>query len=155
MGTGTGEEVETQEEEEDNHEQDDFEYQINLYSSNHENGASINRETGSSDRFGVFRTKNKTIDGSQQSREFVTMSNSEVQPEKSRNTGPSNPSADPEVDYEETSRQRGKTRTSTELPGTDRLTPPLVTPLVDNGASIEEVLTSTVDSIGEQNEQMS
>ena len=64
MRTGTGEEVETQEEEEDNHEQDDFEYQINLYCSNHENGASINGETGSSDRFGVVRTKNKTIDRS-------------------------------------------------------------------------------------------
>ena len=31
------------------------------------------------------------------------------------------------------------------------MTPPLVTPLVDNGASIEEALTN----IGEQNEQMS
>ena len=35
------------------------------------------------------------------------------------------------------------------------MTPPLVTPLVDNGASIEEALTNIVDSIGEQNEQMS
>ena len=33
--------------------------------------------------------------------------------------------------------------------------PPLVTPLVDNGAPIEEALTNIVDSIGEQNEQMS
>ena len=30
-----------------------------------------------------------------------------------------------------------------------------MTPLVDNGASIEEALTNIVDSIGEQNEQMS
>ena len=36
-----------------------------------------------------------------------------------------------------------------------RVTPPLVTRLVDNGASIEEALTSIVDSIGVQNEQMS
>ena len=35
------------------------------------------------------------------------------------------------------------------------MTPPLVTPLVDKRASIEEALTSIVDSIGEQNEQMS
>ena len=35
------------------------------------------------------------------------------------------------------------------------MTPPLVTPLVDNGASIEEALTNIVDSIREQNEQMS
>ena len=35
------------------------------------------------------------------------------------------------------------------------MTPPLVTPLVDKGASIEEALTNKVISIGEQNEQMS
>ena len=33
--------------------------------------------------------------------------------------------------------------------------PPLVTPSVDERASIEDALTSIVDSIGEQNEQMS
>ena len=68
----------------------------------------------------------------------MTMTNSEVRPGKNRNTGPYNPPADPEADYEETSRQRIKTRvsTSTKLPGTDRVTPPLVTPLMENGASI-------------------
>ena len=45
--------------------------------------------------------------------------------------------------------------TSTKLPGTDRVTPPLVTPLVDNRASIEEALINIVGNIGEQNEQMS
>ena len=35
------------------------------------------------------------------------------------------------------------------------VTPPLVTPLVDNGASMEEALTIIVDSMGEQSEQMS
>ena len=76
---------------------------------------------------------------------------------KNRNTGLCNPPADPEVDHEETSRQRIKTRvlTSTKLPGTDGVTPPLVTPLVDKGASIEDALTNIVGSIGEQNEQMS
>ena len=34
------------------------------------------------------------------------------------------------------------------------MTPPLVTPLVENGASLEEALNNIVSSIGEQNEQM-
>ena len=48
-----------------------------------------------------------------------------------------------ETDYEETSRQRGKTRVpnSTKLPGANTVTPPLVTSLVDNGVSMEEALT--------------
>ena len=85
------------------------------------------------------------------------MKNSEMQTGKNRNTGLCNPPVDPEMDHEETSRQRIKTRveTSTNLTGTDRVTPPLVTPRVDNGASIEEVLTNVVGSIGEPNEQMS
>ena len=109
------------------------------------------------DRFGVIRTISKTTNGSGQSGNFVTMTNSEMPTGKNRNTGLCNPPAEPEVDHEETSRQRIKTRvsTSTKLPGTDRMTPPLVTPLVDSGASIEEALTNIVDSIGEQNEQMS
>ena len=59
------------------------------------------------------------------------------------------------MDNEKTSRQRLKARisTSTKLPGIDRVTPPLVTPLVDNGASIEEALNSILGTIGEQNEQ--
>ena len=73
----------------------------------------------------MVRTINKIIDASQQSREFVTTAKSEVQ------------------------------STSTKLPGTNRVTSPLVTPLVDERASIEEALTSTVDSIGDQNKQMS
>ena len=76
---------------------------------------------------------------------------------KNRNTGLCNPPADLEVDHEETSRQRIKTRVSTsnKLPGTDRVTLPLVTPLVDNRASIEEALTNIGGSLGEQNEQIS
>ena len=157
MGTGTGDEVETQEEEENDDEQDDFGSQLSFNSSTHERGAPTNRETGSSDQFGVIRTINKTIDASQQSREFVTIENLEVQSADSRDTGPSKPTEESEANYEETSRQRGKTRvsTSTNLPGTNRVTPPLVTPLVDERASIEEALTSIVESIGEQNEQMS
>ena len=50
--------------------------------------------------------------------------------------------------------QRGKTRisTCTILPGTNGPTPPLVTPLVDNGASVEEALTKMMDSMDEQSE---
>ena len=113
----------------------------------------IGKETGSTDRFGVVRTISKTTNGSKQSGDFVTVTNSKVQSGKNRNAGPGNPPADPQADYEETSRQRYKT--STKQPGTNRVTPPLVTPLVDNGASIEKALTNIVDSIGEQNEQMS
>ena len=99
----------------------------------------------------------KTTNGKSQLGDFVTMTNSEMRNGKNRNTGLCIPSADPEVDHEETSRQRIKTpgSTSTKLPGTDRVTPPLVTPLVDTGASIEEVLTNIVGSIGEHNEQLS
>ena len=62
MGTGTGDKVETHKEED---EQDDLGSQLSLNYSTHENGAPTNRETGSSDQFGVIRTKNKTIDASQ------------------------------------------------------------------------------------------
>ena len=77
------------------------------------------------------------------------MTNSEMLTRKNRNTGLCNAPADPEVDHENMSRQRIKTQasTSTKLPGTDRVTPLLVTPLVDNGASIEEALTNIVGSI--------
>ena len=53
------------------------------------------------------------------------------------------------MDQEKTSRQIIKARisTSTKLPGTDRVAPPLLTPLVDIGASIEESLTNIVGSI--------
>ena len=157
MGTSTGDEVETRKEEENDDDQDDLVSQLSLNSSTRENGAPTNRETGFSDQLGVVRTINKTIYGSQQSREFATMTNLEVQPGKNRSTGPSKPPTEPEADFEETSRQRGKIRvsSSTKLPGTNRVTPPLMTLLVDEWASIEEALTSIVDSIGEQNENMS
>ena len=85
------------------------------------------------------------------------MISSETRTGENRNIGLSNASVNPEVDNEKTSRQRIKTRisTSTKLPGIDRVTPPLVTPFVDNGASIEEALNNIVGSIGKQNEQMS
>ena len=109
------------------------------------------------EQFGVVRTISKTTNTSGQSGDFVSMTNSEMRTGESRNTGLNNAPADPEVDNEKTSRQRIKARisTSTKLPGIHRVTPPFVTPLVDNGVSIEEALTNIVGSIGEQNEQMS
>ena len=61
------------------------------------------------------------------------------------------------MDKEKTSRHRIKARisTSTKLPGTGMVTPPLMTPLVDNEAALDEALNNIVGSIGEQNEQMS
>ena len=61
------------------------------------------------------------------------------------------------MDYEGTSRQRGITRASnsTKLPGTNKATLPLVTPLAENAASMKDALVRIVDSMGEQSEQMS
>ena len=156
MGGGTGNEGESQEEE-DEEEQVDFVSQGSLNSSTQENEAYAERETGTMDKFGVVRTISKEVNTPGQSRGFAIMTNSEPQPGESRNRGLGNALADPEVDNEKTSRQRVKAQisTSTKLPGTDRVTPPLVTPLVDNGAALEEALNIIVDSLGEQNEQMS
>ena len=123
-GTGTGDEKETQQEEEDDEEQNDFGSQVSLNSLTKENDAYTNRETGSIDRFIVGRTVRKTTNESGQSRDFVTMTNSEMRTGKNRKTGLCNPPADPEAYYEMTSRQRIKNRvwTSTKLPETDRVT---------------------------------
>ena len=109
------------------------------------------------DKFGVVRTISKDANTSGQSRDFASMTNSETRTGENKNIGLGNASADPEVDNEKTSRQRIKARisTSTKLPGIDRMTPPLVTPLVENGASLEEALNNIVGSMGEQNDQMS
>ena len=156
MGGGAGNGGESQEEE-DEEEQVDSGSQVSLNSSTQENEAYVGRETGTRDKFGVVRTISKEVNTPGQSRDFATMTNSELQTGGSRNRGLGNALADPEVDNEKTSRQRVKARisTSTKLPGTDRVTPPLVTPLVDNGAALEEALNNIVDSLGEQNEQMS
>ena len=156
MGGGAGNEGESQEEE-DKEEQVEFGSQVSLNSSSQENEAYVGRETGTMDKLGVVRTISKEVNTPGQSRDFAIMTNSELQTGESRNRGLGNALADPEVDNEKTSRQRVKARisTSTKLPGTDRVTPPLVTPLVDNGAALEEALNNIVDSLGEQNEQMS
>ena len=157
MGGGTGNKGESQEEE-DEEEQVDFGSQFSLNSSTQENEAYAERETGTMDKFGVVRTISKGVNTPGQSRGFAIETNSEPQPRESRNRGLGNALAVPEVDNEKTSRQRVKARisTSTKLPGTDRVTrPPLVTPLVDNRAALEEALNNIVDSLGEQNEQVS
>ena len=152
MGTGTGDEVDTQEEEEDNREINDFESQLSLNSSTHESEASTNIETGYSDQFCTVRTINKTIDGLQQSREFMTMINSDLQLRTASVTVSVTTRVEREADHEATSRQRGTAggSTSTKLPGTNKVTPPLVTPLLDNGASVEKALSTILDSMGEQ-----
>ena len=135
----------------------DFGSQVSLNSSTQENEPYINRGTGNMDKFDVVRTIRKYTNTSGQSKNFVNMTNSETRTGENRNIGLGNASAEPEVDGEKTSRQRTKARISTskKLPGLDRVTPPLVTPLVENGASLEEALNNIVSSIGEQNEQMS
>ena len=157
MGGGTENEGESQEEQDDEEEQVDFGSQVSLNSSTQENEAYVERETGTMDKFGLVRTINEEVNTPGQSRGFAIMTNSEPQTGDSRNRGLGNALADPEVDNEKRSRQRVKARisTSTKLPGTDRVAPPLATPLVDNGAALEEALNNVVDSLGEQNEQMS
>ena len=85
----------------------------------------------------------------------MIVTNSEKQSGKVRKIGSGITPAEPEAEYGETSRQRGKSRISksTQMPGTNRVTSPLVTPLVDNRSSMEEALIRIVDSVGEQTEQ--
>ena len=134
-----------------------FGSRVSLNSSIQEKEAYTDKGTGTMDQFGVVRTISKTTNTSGQSGDFVSMKNLEMRTGESRNTGQSNAPAYPEMDNEKTSRQKIKARisTSTKLPGIDRVTPPLVTPLVDNEVSIEEALTNIVGSIGKQIEQMS
>ena len=157
MGVGTGNEGESQEEEEDEDEQVDFGSEVSLNISTQENEAYVERGTGTIDKFGVVRTISKDANTPGQSRGFSIMTNSETRTGESRNKGLGDALVDPEVDNEKTTRQRVKARISTsrKLPGTDRVTPLLVTPLVDNRAALEEALNNIVGSIGEQNEQMS
>ena len=156
MGGGAGNDGESQEEE-DEEGPGDFGSQVSLNSSIQENEAYVGRDTGTMDKFGVVTTISKEANTPGQSKDFAIRTSSEPQTGENRTRGLGNALADPEIDNEKTSRQRVKARisTSTKLPGTDRVTPPLVTPLVDNGAALEEALNNIVDSLGEQNEQMS
>ena len=150
MGGGAGNDGESQEEE-DEEEHGDFGSQVSLNSSIQENEAHVGRETGTRDKFGVVTTISKEANTPGQSKDFAIRTSSEPQTGESRTRGLVNALADPEIEKEKTSRQRVKAQisTSTKLPGTDRVTPPLVTPLVDNGAALEEALNNIVDSLGE------
>ena len=156
MGGGAGNDGESQEEE-DEEEQGDFGSQVSLNSSIQESEAHVGRETGTMDKFGVVTTISKEANTPGQSKDFAIRASSEPQPGESRTRGLGNALMDPEINNEKTLKQRVKARisTSTKLPGTDRVTPPLVTPLMDNGAALEEALKNIVDSLGEQNEQIS
>ena len=113
MGAGTDDEGESQEEEEDDEEQANFGSQVSLNNSTQENEAYTDRRAGTIDQFGVVRTISKTTNISGQSGDFVSMTNSEMRTGENRNTGLSNAPADPEVDNENTSRQRIKVRIPT------------------------------------------
>ena len=156
MGGGAGNDGESQEEE-DEEEQGDSGSQLSLNSSIQESEAHVGRETGTMDKFGVVTTISKEANTPGQSKDFAIRASSEPQPGENKTRGLGNALIDPETNKEEMLKQRVKARisTSTKLPGTDRVTPPLVTPLVDNGAALEEALNNIVDSLGEQNEQMS
>ena len=102
MGVGTGNEGESQEEEKDADEQVDIGSRVSLNGSIQENEAYTDRETGTIDKFAVVRTLSKDTNTSGQSKDFVT--NSETRMGENKNIGLVNPSADPEVDNEKTSR---------------------------------------------------
>ena len=104
------------------------------------------------DKFGVVTTISKEANTLGQSKDFAIRTSSEPQRGESRTRGLGNALVDPEIDNEKTLKQRVKARisTSTKLPGTDRVTPPLVTPLLDNGAALEEALNNIVDSLGDR-----
>ena len=105
MGVATGDEGKSQEEEEDDDEQVDFGSPVSLNSSTQENEAYTDRETGTMDKFGVVRTISKDTNTSGQSRDFVSMTNSETRTGENINIGLRNALADPEEDNK---RRRGR-----------------------------------------------
>ena len=86
----------------------------------------------------------------------MTITNSDMQLGTTRVTAAGTTLGELEVYYKGTSRQRltARVSTNTELSGANKVTPPVVTPLVDNGSSTEESLIRIVDGMGEQNEQV-
>ena len=98
MGVGTGDEGESQEEEEDDDEQVDFGSRVSLNSSTQENEAYSDRETGTLDKFGVVRTISKDTNTSGQSRDIVSLTNSETRTGENRNIELRNASAETEMD---------------------------------------------------------
>ena len=101
----------------------------------------------------VVTTISKEANTPGQSKDFAIRTSSEPQPEESRTRGLGNALMDPEINNEKTLKHRVKARisTSTKLPCSNRVTPPLVTPLMDNGAALEEALNNIVGSLGDTN----
>ena len=60
---------------------------MSFNSSTQENEAHENTENGYSDQFGAVRTINKNIDGIQQSRQFTTLTKSDMQSATTKVTG--------------------------------------------------------------------
>ena len=87
----------------------------------------------------------------------MTITNLDMQLGTTRFTGSGTTIGELDAYYKGASRQRETARvsTNTKLPRTNKVTPPLVTALMDNGASMEEASTRIVDKMGEQIEQMS
>ena len=83
----------------------------------------------------------------------MKMANLDMRSGATRVTGSGTTLGELDAEYERPSRQSGTTRvsTSTKLPATTKVTPPLVTPLVDIRASVEKALNMILD---EQNEQV-
>ena len=139
MRTGTGDKVDIQEEDADDREIDDSDSQVSLSSLTHENETTVNMKNGYPDRFGAVRTITTPMHGLQPSREFMTIAHSDMQSGTTRVTRTGTTLGELEAEFEAPSRQRGTTRvsTSTKLPGTNKVTPTLLTPLVDNRAPLE------------------
>ena len=73
METGAGDGVDTREENKDNREVEVSESQVILSSSTREEEAPTNTENGYSDQFGAARTINSTMEGIQQTRDFMSV----------------------------------------------------------------------------------
>ena len=113
-------------------------------------------EKGHSDQLDALMTINRTINRTRQSKEFMKTSKSDLQSEKTGVTKSGTASVEKQTVYEEKLNPRCRTvSTSTTLPGTNKVKPPLVTSLVERGASIEKGLARIVHSMGEQSKRIS
>ena len=93
----------------------------------------------------------------QRSSEFLTKVTSDTQAEATKVIRSVTTLREVEADYERPLKQREAARfsTNTKLSVTNKMTQPLVTPLVVDRMSIEEALTRFMDRMCEQQEQIS
>ena len=89
----------------------------------------------------------------QGSNDFLTTPNFVTQAEATNATitRPGTTLRELKVDYGGPLRQREPARvsSSTKMSVTNKVTPPLVTPFVDDGVSVEDALTKIIDKLGE------